>query len=203
MTIPSRFCAAVSLTGRHLAADNDSHAGVGWEQEQLGRGVAQRTVKAFVYINDVAADQGCTSVTRGSHRISPIGVSPNSLFDWHGSGEKGQTVFEGNDVGRTVADGYAPMSSMPNSVLFAARAGDCIIFDLATWHTAQPNTSKLERWNTIQGYHSGAITAHGGTPTGPMMGDEMLLKLAELGRLTPTKRCATTFAQCLHASRFL
>ena len=150
-------------------------------------------------INDVAADQGCTSVTRGSHRISPIGVSPNSLFDWHGSGEKGQTVFEGNDVGRTVADGYAPMSSMPNSVLFAARAGDCIIFDLATWHTAQPNTSKLERWNTIQGYHSGAITAHGGTPTGPMMGDEMLSKLAELGRLTPTKRCATAFAQGLHA----
>ena len=141
-------------------------------------------------INDVAADQGCTSVTRSSHRISPIGVSPNSLFDWHGSGKAGQTVFEGNDVGRTVADGYAPMSSMPNSVLFAARAGDCIIFDLATWHTAQPNTSKLERWNTIQGYHSGAITAHGGTPTGPMMGDEMLAKLAELGRLTPTKRCA-------------
>ena len=78
-----------------------------------------------------------------------------------------------------------------------------LALSLATWHTAQPNTSKLERWNTIQGYHSGAITAHGGTPTGPMMGDEMLLKLAELGRLTPTKRCATTFAQCLHATRFL
>lgn len=54
------------------------------------------------------------------------------LFDWHGSGQKDQTVFAGNDVGRTVADGYAPMGSMPNCVKFAAKAGDCCIFDLAT-----------------------------------------------------------------------
>lgn len=38
----------------------DSHAGVGWEKEQVGQGIAQRTVKAFIYINDVAEDQGCT-----------------------------------------------------------------------------------------------------------------------------------------------
>ena len=54
------------------------------------------------------------------------------LFDWDGTGQKGQIVFAGNDVGRTVADGYAPMGSMPNSVKFAAKAGDCCIFDLAT-----------------------------------------------------------------------
>ena len=36
----------------------DSHAGVGWEKEQVGSGIAQRTVKAFIYINDVEEDQG-------------------------------------------------------------------------------------------------------------------------------------------------
>ena len=77
-----------------------------------------------------------------------MGVSPNGLYDWHANGEKGQTVFAGNDVqthtifrlfqrekcrilmacskdcelremaqvGRTVEDGFAPMSSMPNHV---------------------------------------------------------------------------------------
>ena len=106
-----------------------------------------------------------------SHLLSPFGISPNGLYDWHGNGEKGQTVFAGNDVGRTVEDGFAPMGSMPNHVKFAAKAGDCIIFDLATYHTAQPNTSKLERWNTIQGYHSASIAGSHGTPTGPIMSD--------------------------------
>lgn len=71
-------------------------------------------------------------VRLGSHRLSPLGISANMLFDWDGSGRKGQSVFAGNDVGRTVADGYAPMGSMPNCVKFAAKAGDCCIFDLAT-----------------------------------------------------------------------
>jgi hypothetical protein len=54
------------------------------------------------------------------------------------------------EQGRTERAGYAPTSMMPNHVKFAARAGDCCVFDLATWHTAQPNRSQLERWNTIQ-----------------------------------------------------
>jgi hypothetical protein len=176
--------------GGYTTWHNDSHAGAGWEQEQLGRGVAKRTVKAFIYINDVAEDQGCTSVVRGSHKLSPLGISANTLFDWNGSGESGQSVFAGNDVGRTVADGFAPMGSMPNSVKFAAKAGDCCIFDLATFHTAQPNTSTMERWNTIQGYHSASVLGlpGGGTPTGPIMGDEMLKLLDEGGRLSSTKR---------------
>lgn len=74
----------------------------------------------------------CHGARAGSHRLSPLGISANMLFDWEGSGRKGQTVFAGNDVGRTVGDGYAPMGSMPNSVKFAAKAGDCCIFDLAT-----------------------------------------------------------------------
>lgn len=55
--------------GGYTTWHNDSHAGAGWEQEQLGRGVAKRTVKAFIYICDVDADQGCTSVVRGRHVI--------------------------------------------------------------------------------------------------------------------------------------
>lgn len=65
-------------------------------------------------------------------------------------GYRGQSGFAGSAVGRTEGAGYAPTSMMPNHVKFAARAGDCCVFDLATWHTAQPNTSKLERCNTIQ-----------------------------------------------------
>merc|ERR1711964_594028 len=88
--------------------------------------------------------------------------------------------------------GYAPTSAMPNHVKFAANAGDCCVFDLATWHTAQPNTSKLERWNTIQGYHSGALDQNtgpgSGTRTGPMMEPEMLARLEKAGRLSASKR---------------
>lgn len=60
---------------------------------------------------------------------------------------------------------------------------------VATWHTAQPNRSQLERWNTIQGYHSAALRGgKGGTPTGGMMGDGMLERLAAAGQLTASKR---------------
>jgi hypothetical protein len=178
--------------GGYTTWHNDSHAGVGWQDEQIGQGVAKRTVKAFIYLNDVEADQGCTSVVRGSHLLSPIGIRPNMLFDWDGSGSNSQTVFAGNDVGRTVANGYAPLASFPNHVKFAARAGDGLIFDLATFHTAQPNVSRLERWNTIQGYHSASILGQprpvGGTPTGPIMSDNMLRRLARAGKLTVAQR---------------
>ena len=63
-----------------------------------------------------------------------------------------------------------------------------MIFDLATFHTAQPNVSSKERWNTIQGYHSAKIAGVGGTPTGGIMTDGMLQKLASAGRLTASKR---------------
>eukprot|EP01052_Picozoa_sp_SAG31_P013902 SAG31_NODE_848_length_11534_cov_8.897463_12_plen_229_part_00 len=132
----------------------DDKAGSGWEQEQLekevqptstGTHIAQRTVKAFIYINDVAEDQGCTSCVRGSHRLSPLGVGPNGLFDFVAAGFPGsedvekredgyraQSGFAGSAHGRTAAAGYAPTSLMPNHVKFAAKAGSCMVFDLAT-----------------------------------------------------------------------
>ncbi len=47
-----------------------------------------RRVKAFVYMFDVAADQGCTSVVRGSHRI-PWG--PGGVYDLSSAGFRGFT----------------------------------------------------------------------------------------------------------------
>ena len=85
-----------------------------------------RIVKAFVYVHDVAEDQGCTSVVRGSHRI-PWG--PGGVFDLKSAGFQG---FEGSGSSRTSDLGFAPTGSIPNHVKFAARAGDCCIFDIAT-----------------------------------------------------------------------
>lgn len=96
-------------------------------------------------INDVTADQGCTSCVRGSHRLSPLGIGPNSLFDFESAGFCGDEEvfrreegyrrslgFAGSAFGRTEEAGYAPTRMMPNHVKFAAQAGDCCIFDLAT-----------------------------------------------------------------------
>ena len=96
-------------------------------------------------VNDVAADQGCTSCVRGSHRLSPLGIGPNSLFDFESAGFGGNEQvwqreegyrrnlgFAGSAFGRTEETGYAPTHLMPNHVKFVARAGDCCVFDLAT-----------------------------------------------------------------------
>jgi hypothetical protein len=91
-----------------------------------------RQVKVLLYINDVAEDQGCTSVVRGSHRIPFGGVfgGPGGVFDLASAGFEG---FAGNDSGRTADLGFAPLSCVPNHVKFAAKAGDCCIFDIASW----------------------------------------------------------------------
>ena len=92
------------------------------------------------------AARGCTSVVRGSHRLSPLGIAPNTLFDFdsagfsggnervsqHEEGYRRENGFAGSALGRTEEAGYAPTRMMPNHVKFAARAGDCCIFDLAT-----------------------------------------------------------------------
>ena len=118
----------------------DAHAGAGWEAESIGHGVAERTVKAFIYMNDVAADQGPASVVRGSHRISQLGVTPAGLFDFASGGfrahrehadqkEAAQAPFTGRGAGNTESNGFAPLDAIPNHVKFVARAGDCIVFE--------------------------------------------------------------------------
>ena len=67
-------------------------------------------MKAFIYMNDVAADQGPASVVRGSHRISQLGVTPAGLFDFASGGfrahrehadqkEAAQAPFTGRGAG--------------------------------------------------------------------------------------------------------
>ena len=51
------------------------------------------------------------------------------VFDLQSAGFQG---FEGSGSGRTSELGFAPTGSIPNHVKFAARAGDCCIFDIAT-----------------------------------------------------------------------
>lgn len=139
-------------------------------------------MKVIVYVNDVAEDQGCSSVVRGTHRL-PSAVGPGSLYDVAGAGFAGGG-FAGSGAGRTEADGMAPLSAMPNHVKFAAKAGDCMVFDLATWHTAQPNTSSRERENLIIGYRSGTAVGN----TGGLMTDGMLRRLDAAGLLGERKR---------------
>ena len=52
-----------------FAHSSDSHAGVGWEQEQIGHGIAKRTVKAFICerlccLRRCLALNACTSAYR-------------------------------------------------------------------------------------------------------------------------------------------
>jgi hypothetical protein len=95
-----------------------------------------RIVKAFVHVFDVAEDQACTSVVRGSHLMPEEWGSASTVYDLSSAGFKG---FGGSSKDRTVDDGYAPNGSIANHVKFAAKAGDCCIFDIASasvplWH---------------------------------------------------------------------
>ena len=75
-------------------------------------------MKAFIYMNDVAADQGPASVVRGSHRISQLGVTPAGLFDFASGGfrahrehadqkEAAQAPFTGRGAGNTESNGLS------------------------------------------------------------------------------------------------
>jgi hypothetical protein len=85
-----------------------------------------------------------------------LGIGPNALFDFESAGFCGdEQVFQreegyrrslgfaGSALGRTEEAGYAPTRMMPNHVKFAAQAGDCCVFDLATCtHIALPDVSE-------------------------------------------------------------
>lgn len=55
--------------------------------------------------------------------------SAGSVYDLSSVGLKG---FGGSSRDRTVEEGYAFSDSIANNVKFAARAGDCCIFDIAS-----------------------------------------------------------------------
>ena len=139
-----------------------------------------RRVKAFIYMFDVAEDQGCTSVVRGSHRI-PWG--PGGVYDLRSAGFSGFTGSGRQADGRprSEEEGFAPTGSIQNHVKFAAKAGDCCVFDIATWHTAQPNRSARERENLILMFSGSAGTSR--TKPYGELGEESVARLRELGRL--------------------
>ena len=127
-------------------------------------GQAARVVKVFLYIFDVAVDQAPTSVVPGSSRILQ---SPGETYS--------------NDFGGGGAqlEGSLGVNAMPNHFKFVAPAGCACIFDLATWHCAQPNTSARERENVILGYHSKRTRS----PTGHLIPAHTLMALDEKGML--------------------
>ena len=123
-------------------------------------------------IFDVAEDQAPTSVVPGTHRVP---LSPAETY---------AAKFGGGESG---GDGDADLldsAAMPNCVKFVAPAGSACIFDLATWHTAQPNTSAHERENLILGYHSRRTRS----PTGHLIPAETLRRLDDKQLLRPAAR---------------
>ena len=82
------------------------------------------TIKAFLYVHDTAPDQGPNAVLRGSHRIP---WAPDGVYDLFGAGYSG---FAGSGLGYAVSDGFCPLEALPNKVVFAASAGDIILFDI-------------------------------------------------------------------------
>jgi ectoine hydroxylase-related dioxygenase (phytanoyl-CoA dioxygenase family) len=68
------------------------------------------------------------------------------------------------------------------SIPAALLQGNAIIFDIATFHTAQPNTSSLDRENVILMYTSSQGAQNTNYST------ELLQQFEAAGRLTQTKR---------------
>ena len=94
----------------------------------------ERIVKVFVYLFDVAAEQGATAVVRGSHLLpwSPAGVYDMVSAGYSVVPGKPTGAFAGSGLGKGEQGGFAPLRSIPNHVTFAAKAGDAIVFDIAT-----------------------------------------------------------------------
>ena len=128
-----------------------------------------RVVKAFVYIFDVGPEQGATSVVPGSFRLA---TGPQWLTRQYGFGAN---EAEGGEL---------PVTAMPNHFKFAAKAGDCIVFDIASWHSAMPNHTGLDREAVILGYKNGSHVGRATARTGDMPTPELLRELDERGLLS-------------------
>ena len=91
-------------------------------------------IKVFVLLNDQQPDQGVTSIVPNTHRVL---TRPGMAG-----------VFEGGNHAKA---GTTPRTqdSMEGHVKFTGNAGDAMLFDIRTWHTAMPNTSDQERRSII------------------------------------------------------
>ena len=105
---------------------------VNWHRDKGNYAHSTRSiwVKAFIYFSDVPADGGCTTLVPGSH-TGDAGPPPG---------------FAGFST-----DGVA-QEEMPGAVRVVRKAGDALLFDTRSWHTALPNTSGHSRDNIILNY---------------------------------------------------
>ena len=95
-------------------------------------------IKMFVTVSDQDEEMGCTSFVPGSHRIAeePRSIWRNGVV----SEEEGGGAFDAQ-------------ARLPH-VRFAGRAGDAMIMDLRTWHTAMPNTTDRDRETLIISFNN-------------------------------------------------
>jgi len=67
------------------------------------------------------------------------------VYDLFGAGYRG---FAGSGLGYAVSDGFCPLEALPNKVVFAASAGDIILFDIVSQRISPispPGRSPLNR----------------------------------------------------------
>ena len=95
--------------------------------------LAPNGLKVFLAVNDHNHASGPTCVVPSSHRCPE---NPSSLAYFAGKGNS-------DGVSQTV---------MPNAIPFTAKAGDAMLMDLRTYHTAFANTSGHERRTLILMY---------------------------------------------------
>ena len=75
-----------------------------------------------------------------------------------------------------------PQSAMPNAFKFAVNKGDVCLFDTTIWHTASPNTSGVDRENTIIHYQANS------SPSAPGVPEDVLALAETAGLLSPQRR---------------
>ena len=61
------------------------------------------------------------------------------MYDLFGAGYRG---FAGSGLGYAVSDGFCPLEALPNKVVFAASAGDIILFDIVRAMQSPPLTAR-------------------------------------------------------------
>ena len=107
-------------------------------------------IKMFVTVSDQDEEMGCTSFVPGSHRIAeePRSIWRNGVV----SEEEGGGAFDAQ-------------ARLPH-VRFAGRAGDAMLMDLRTWHTAMPNTTDRDRETLIISFNDYIVKGMEGSTLG-------------------------------------
>lgn len=93
-------------------------------------------VKLFLNVFDTTPEQGCTAVVPRTHRLL---------------GKPGEEPGR-EDTGMQFAGGVNSglgLDAMPGAMRLAGKAGDAMLADIRTWHTAMENTTDTPRESLI------------------------------------------------------